>query len=374
MKKELKNLINNNPWFARYYNFEELEIVWLRDNKQRESIYEQYDFSEKTIIDVWCNLGKNFIFLSQKNPKKLIGVDLPYSIEVAKKIKKFYEISNTQLYSTNLNALNWFKKLETETNISTYDYSLFVSVYGTKELKNRDNILKTLINHTKDTLFFEGHHLENHSKYSQIFLKQNVKNFYFHWYLRDKENDFTSNVRPFFTVSSKFSEKEDIIKTIQNIKQKKWRVVIWLEWLAGSGKSTFVKELENKLENENMIIIDDLKWNDKNCYKPTNTFCKILSFKIIDFVKKKFNLKPICKSLNHILYNKTYDFVIISDYKLRKYVNNVDVLINIEVDEKVRKIRLKERERGGENLSDFSSQNIQSNNFECDYFFTIKND
>ncbi len=367
----LKNLVNENPWFARYYDFDELSIVWLRDNKQRESIYEKYNFSKKTVLDVWCNLGKNFLFLSQKKPKKLIGVDLKYTIDVAKKIKKFYKTQNIQFYSTDLNQDDRFNKLKKETAISDYDYSLFVSVYGTKELKNRDNILNTLIKHTKDTLFFEGHHLENHKKYAKIFLKDKIKNFYFHWYLRDKEIDFTSDIRPFFTLSKSYSQEEKIIETIKNIKQKKWRVVIWIEWLAGSGKSTFIRELEHKLENENMIIIDDLKWSDHNYYKPTNTFCKILSFKIINFIKKTLTLKPICKSLNYILYNKTYDFVLISDYKLRKYVDNVDVLINMEVDEKMRKKRLQQR---GEQLSDFSSQCIRSNVFSCDYFFTIKND
>jgi len=361
--KNIRQLINNNPWFARYYDFKELNIIWLRDNKEREKIYNKYDFKGKNILDVWCNLWKNFLFIHQKEPLNLVWVDLPSTILISEKLKDFFKLNTVKYYGIDLNNTEWYTQLSRKSFINKFDFSLFVSVYGTKELTNRDWTLKNIIQNTKNVIFFEWHHLDNHKKYAKILLAHNVKNYIFEWYLRDKENDITSEIRPFYTIHKNNLDFTKIIKKIQEIKKKKWRIIIWIQWLAWTWKTSLIEKITSIFnEGENTIIIDDLKDYQWHSYYPTNTLYKTIKFNIHKKINNKF------KSLNQVIYDKTLDNIVISDYRLVKYVDNVNILINLELDEEIRTKRLSKRDN---QIIIYPNKKIKNSNFSTDHLFTI---
>ena len=340
-KQEIIKIINNNPWFAKYYDLKELWIIWLRDNIEREEIYSKYNFNWKKVLDVWCNIWKNFIYLNNFSPKSLIWIDTKKSIEICNVLKDYYKLDKANYYELDLNLKNWFNILEQKTNIKKYDYSFYVSVYWTKELYNRDNILKDLINNTNEIIFFEWHNLNSKESYSKILLKHNVRNFECNWYLRDKTTDKSSWIRPFFTISNIDFDIKYILNKISEIKDKKWKVIVWIEWLAWSGKTSFLKEKLSILK-ENItksIFIDDLKDENNNSFYPTNTLVKNIKYKLNKIIKNNKKILSIWSIIN----DKNYDLVVISDYKLRKYINYCDILISIETEEKSRKERLVKR-------------------------------
>ena len=364
MKKSLIEKINSNPWFARYYDFEKLSLVWLRDNHERQEIYKKYDFWNATVLDVWCNLWKNFTFIDNYKPKALVWIDLQITTELAKEVGKEYWLKNVSYYPWDLNQKNWYEKLEQNSWISKYDYSIFVSVYGTKELHNRDGILRDLIKNTNKTLFFEWHHLENHFQYSKILLRHQCLNFEFEWYLRDKATNETSWIRPFFTIHNSACNLKRIENKILETLQNTGRIIIGIEWLAGSGKTSYIKKLRKLFaSNLKILVIDDLQDESWNQYQIT----KLAHNKIVFQCKNNF-LKKWYFDLSKSVRDKNYDVVILSDYKLRKYIDFTD--ITLKVTSNNRENNLNKR---WEKISDFSREEIRSRLFVTNNFYTLNN-
>jgi len=122
--------------------------------------------------------------------------------------------------------------------------------------------------------------------------------------------------------------------------------------------------------HENALLIDDLKDWEGNRYTPTNSGLKMLKYKIINLLKEKFKHKIRTFSLNHIVHNKVYDLIIVSDYRVRNHINHFDILIRIEAEEKLRMERIQTRD--GVNVT-YPKKYIYSKHTRTNNFYTILN-
>jgi SAM-dependent methyltransferase len=181
-KKELKKVIRKTRrlnWFPSYQSFSELGIKGLRNDGLR---YKYLDFSlcrDKIVADYGCNIGQSSVKAAQAGAKKVIGMDSePDTISAAISISNLLEISNIDYQIIDFNDSDFGFKIRELFKDGTPDISFFLSVYRTKELKDRDGLFKFIIDNTKEIIFFEGHStrsIDTVEYYTNLFSKFQLK-------------------------------------------------------------------------------------------------------------------------------------------------------------------------------------------------------
>jgi hypothetical protein len=74
-------------------------------------------------------------------------------------------------------------------------------------------------------------------------------------------------------------------------------------------------------------------------------------------------------SLSHAVVDKKYDLVVVSDYRLRKYITHSDITIKIIT--KNREARIEKR---NEKINDFPIKQIHTKHYSTNNFYTLLND
>lgn len=367
----LKHKILQLQRFSAYHSFPVLWIQWLRDNHERKQALEKLNFLDTSVIDLGCNVGLTCMLASDLWAKKVVWVDImPDTIELATHIAQELEYDIT--YGVcDLNSNNFANTINSIANQEKFDISLFLSVYGTQEFHQRDVVLEHLIQHSNKTIVVEWHDLESWKKYAKIFFKHSsVHTFEFQGYLRDSSADLSGNIRPLFFVQKEQSTISQVTQKIVDFHTKSHKTIIAIEWLAWVGKSTTAKELHDQLEkifpDQKIWIIDDLKdCSTGESYLP----CGSLRYKIRAKVLKIFWSK---KKTLHELYG-SYNILILSDYRIRSYIDSADLLIHIHCDEVLRADRL--RHRWNDSYPGlYSKKTIWSHRFVCKSFYTVVSD
>jgi len=156
--RRVKRRIKHLSWFPSYQSFSELEIKGRRNDFYR---YRFLDFSickDKFVCDYGCNIGQTCILPAKAEANRVIGFDSQQDIiEVANEIKEIFGLKNLDFYVVDFNDDNYQNKIMDIFEGRKPDISFFLSVYRTKELKDRDGLFNFIINNTKDIIFFEGH-------------------------------------------------------------------------------------------------------------------------------------------------------------------------------------------------------------------------
>jgi hypothetical protein len=156
--RSVKRKIRKISWFSSYQSFSELGIKGRRNDERR---YRYLDFSicnNRIICDYGCNLGQSSIKAAKAGARRVIGIDSQAdTIESAVEIKDILGLENVEYYVVDFNETDYESRIKKIFSGEKPDISFFLSVYRTKELKNRDGLFKFIIDNTKDLIFFEGH-------------------------------------------------------------------------------------------------------------------------------------------------------------------------------------------------------------------------
>jgi SAM-dependent methyltransferase len=156
--RRLKRRIRRLSWFPSYQTFSELGIKGRRNDTLR---YVHLDFSrcrDKLVVDYGCNLGQTSFLAARSGARRVIGFDCQAdAIDVAREIQDVLGIKNVEFYKVDFNEINFGDKIHEIFNGEIPDISFFLSVYRTKELRDRDGLFKFILDNTREAVFFEGH-------------------------------------------------------------------------------------------------------------------------------------------------------------------------------------------------------------------------
>ncbi len=194
--RQLRRKIRRLKWFPAYQNFSELGIKGRRNDEQR---YRYLDFShckDKIVVDYGCNLGQASVKATQAGARKVIGIDSQAdTIQSALEIRDLLGISTINYHVVDFNEKDFNKKIKQLFQDEIPEISFFLSVYRTKELKDRDGLFRFIIQNTKEIIFFEGHSersIDTFEYYTDLFLKFNLNADFLGYSQKD--------TRPFFLI------------------------------------------------------------------------------------------------------------------------------------------------------------------------------
>ena len=194
--RQLRRKIRRLKWFPAYQSFNELGIKGRRNDEQR---YRHLDFShckDKIVADYGCNLGQASVKAAQAGARNVIGLDSQAdTIQSALEIRDLLGISTINYHVVDFNEKDFNKKIKQLFQDETPDISFFMSVYRTKELKDRDELFRFIIQNTKEIIFFEGHSersIDTVEYYMDLFSKFNLNADFLGYSQKD--------TRPFFLI------------------------------------------------------------------------------------------------------------------------------------------------------------------------------
>lgn len=370
--KEIQDAVKKLKWFNSYHTFEEIGVFWSRDNQERADVVREYNFEWKSVLDYGCNLGKSAILAKKMWASEVFWIDIMAdTITLAQRIAKLLTI-NLFLSVINLNDKDFISQIQSLVGEDWVDISFYFSLHGTKEFHQRDIVFQYILDSTREYIFVEWHNLEPWQKYWKIIIsyQNSPYSYQFSWFLRDSTKTKDCGIRPFFVIKKWYSSFDEIQSFVIDSIQIKHRISIWFEGLAGSWKSFYsailVKKLKENFPDRSIVFIDDLKSTDGAIYLPFGT----LYYKLLFFFKK-YILRQQIKTL-HDAY-KLYNIVVISDYRLRKYVKSIDVLISLDSEtEETRRTMLANRWNAS-HRNKYWLKKISSSLFACKNFFMLKN-
>jgi len=197
--RKIKRKIRRLSWFPSYQSFSELDIKGRRNDYKR---YRFLDFSicrDKIVCDYGCNIGQTCVLAARANAKRVIGFDSQAdSIEVANEIKDLFRLTNLEYHVINFNDDDYRGRILNIFNSQRPDISFFLSVYRTKELKDRDGLFRFILDNTGEVVFFEGHsvrEIDTVDFYMDLFKRFDVNAIFLGYSQR--------NTRPFFRIDLK---------------------------------------------------------------------------------------------------------------------------------------------------------------------------
>lgn len=177
MEQSLKNEIVREGQFPykrrkhQYQSIEEEGMVGIRNMEHRYSILNlPTDFSNKTVLDLGCNLGMVCVVAKLRNARFCVGLDNnKNTIQVAIKYIKEKQYKNIELFTYDINQ--GLDKLISLIGPQKFDYVFALSI-----LKHVNPIsLFEIINfYTKDICWFEAHSKQNTTKIISILTKNLV--------------------------------------------------------------------------------------------------------------------------------------------------------------------------------------------------------
>lgn len=176
--RKIKRKIRHLSWFPSYQSFSELGIKGRRNDTLR---YVHIDFSlcrDKLVVDYGCNLGQTSFLAAKYGARRVIGFDCQVdAIDIAREIQEVMGIKNVEFHTVDFNEVDFSEKVRNLFNGEFPDISFFLSVYRTKELRDRDGLFKFILENTGEAVFFEGHSdrsIDTIDYYRKLFKRFNV--------------------------------------------------------------------------------------------------------------------------------------------------------------------------------------------------------
>jgi len=152
---EIGALHNTKKWFNSYQSIMELGLDGTRKFSGRfPSIIDLSRVKGHVVADFGCSNGMALLQAYYCGADKCIGFDcIPENVEIINKIASHLGIP-VEAHQCDFNDDNWEKAALEATG--AWDYSMFFSVYMTKELKNRERLLQFIWENSRSGMFFEG--------------------------------------------------------------------------------------------------------------------------------------------------------------------------------------------------------------------------
>jgi SAM-dependent methyltransferase len=177
--RRLRREIRRLKWFPSYQDFPELGIKGRRNDAGR---YGCLDFSlcaGKVVADYGCNLGQAAVKAAKAGAAMVIGMDSQKdTIAVARKIRDLISLKNLEYHVVDFNEPVFESSIKGIFGGEVPHISFFLSVYRTKELRDRDGLLRFIADNTREMIFFEGHsdrRIDTIEYYEGVFAKFGFK-------------------------------------------------------------------------------------------------------------------------------------------------------------------------------------------------------
>ncbi|MGQ9720650.1 MAG: hypothetical protein ACUVXA_04925 [Candidatus Jordarchaeum sp.] len=193
--RKLQKKVRRLSWFPSYQSFSEIGIKGKRDDNARYRFMDLEKCRNKTVIDFGWNLGQTCLKAYKAGAKRVIGLDSQKdAIKLAREIAN---LSNTHIefYIVDFNRRDYQQKILELLRGDRVDISFFLSMYRTRELKDRNGLFNFIVSLTSEVIFFEGHAdpgLDTEKYYSELFRNFSV-DYKFLGYTQ-------GNSRPFYEV------------------------------------------------------------------------------------------------------------------------------------------------------------------------------
>lgn len=293
--------MKRNNWFVDY------EL--LRDLNFRKKTLIKSDFLNCSVIDVGCNFGQLSRYASDCGAKYVLGVDFDDSVIIkARELSKEY--NNIDFLTDDIDNYIFY------TNLPNFDTCLFMSVIGTKELKNRYGILSRLSAKTLKTMYIEGHY----NVFRKIELLKSILNYTTFTSIEylgptydnaiNKQNNISRDI---FRCSRKIYTEEETLDKFVELLHNTDNSLIAIQGHGGTGKSTLNSKLINHL-NTNTKYKFDISPEILN-RKTGYYISKDASVCIIDDIEYA-NLKDLMQKHKYIIY---FDYMVLEyakDYNI----------------------------------------------------------
>jgi SAM-dependent methyltransferase len=148
--------ILHQKWFNAYQSIPLVGYTGERSTK-RFDLIDWSMFAGKTVLDFGCNIGQMCIKARQAGAARVIGFDgMSDTVRVAKQIRDMLGFRALEYYRVDFNNPQFDTRINARVR-GKADYSFFLSVYRTKELRQRDRLFQYIIKKTRTGIFFEGH-------------------------------------------------------------------------------------------------------------------------------------------------------------------------------------------------------------------------
>lgn len=143
-------------WFDDYQDIVELCIPGRRKAKMRfPGILDFSCCKNKTLVDFGCNTGHTLFEAYYNGASRCIGFEYTQgNVDIINKLAQRLNIP-VEAHCMDFNDPDFEAKALKV--IPRWDYSLFLSVYRTKELKDRNRLLQFIWDNARRGMFFEGH-------------------------------------------------------------------------------------------------------------------------------------------------------------------------------------------------------------------------
>lgn len=167
---EVQEIQSSEKWFGDYQDIIELGIKGRRRASARfPDVIDLSCCRDRTVVDFGCNVGHALFEAYFNGAKRCVGFEYTQSnVDLINKIAARLKIP-VEAYCIDFNAEDYQKNILSI--IPAWDHSLFLSVYRTRELKDRNGLLKFIWNHTGTSMFFEGHseRIDTNEFYAEVF-------------------------------------------------------------------------------------------------------------------------------------------------------------------------------------------------------------
>lgn len=232
---------NKKKQFKNYQDIPVLGIKGQRSIEDRVKYFDKNDFKNSSVLDLGCNEGQMSFQSIEWGSSRVLGVEYD-DIPLLKAVEHNKQLEyNIKFIVDDLdNFLFW-------NSIGRYDVVLFLSVYGTRDLKCREGILSRVCQKTKKVMYFEGH---NYKPDLPIYIDALTKYTDFsHFEYRGR----TDRNRPFIRCSRETISPESCAKILSKPKYNKIAIV----GKRTSGKTKIRDKLRSIGDPDGYMVIDD---------------------------------------------------------------------------------------------------------------------
>ncbi|QDV84817.1 class I SAM-dependent methyltransferase [Planctomycetes bacterium TBK1r] len=287
LARQRSTATKRDQWFVDYHSDHARQVVGLRDKTdERLKLFRVEDIAGKRVLDAGCNMGAIVNHCMKLGARQVTGLD--FDSAAVQRARGLYSDPTSAFRCDDLD--NPLAALE------PHDTVMFLSVYGTKELEDRNSILSRLAG-LSQVMYFEGHHGDDPRDYAWVLLKYGgFQTIEFLGYTNDELRE-DSVGRPFFRCDRKPRDVGFLPDFIADHSKTDATLKVAVVGRSGAGKSYLARQLADDQRCEGVTILDDVNDPDR-----------------IQAAQR----------------------LVLFDYRAGTYIDQIDALFFMDVDENVR--------------------------------------
>ncbi|MCS7466974.1 methyltransferase domain-containing protein [Stieleria sp. ICT_E10.1] len=287
LSRQRSTATKRDQWFVDYHSDHARQVVGLRDKTdERLKLFRVEDIAGKRVLDAGCNMGAIVNHCMKLGAHQVTGLD--FDGAAVQRARGLYSDPTSVFRCDDLD--NPLAALE------PHDTVMFLSVYGTKELEDRNSILSRLAG-LSQVMYFEGHHGDDPRDYAWVLLKfGGFQTIEFLGYTNDELRE-DSVGRPFFRCDRKPRDVGFLAGFIADHSHIDATLKVAVVGRSGAGKSHLARQLADDQRCEGVTILDDV--NDPGRIHAAQR-------------------------------------LVLFDYRAGTYIDQIDALFFLDVDENVR--------------------------------------